>query len=145
MNTTFTNAEYTDIHFICGYWNGIGTRVVVEYRKQFPVWRLRVNMYLPECTRGWEKWAIHISIRECPVQLTIGEQDNILHTVESSPKTKHPENFLTNCYTSNTSLVYFTSVGSLPVSCSSCSSSATPRLCCSFTVLSLDCHTPSPS
>jgi hypothetical protein len=84
--TQCSQLQTTQISLVYGYCNGNGRSLFVEYWWWFPVWRLQVNTYLPEYTIGWEKWAIHISTRECPVQPATGEED-ILHTVECSPKT----------------------------------------------------------
>lgn len=37
---TFSNQEYTDIHFIYGYWNGNAKATVWEYRRRFPFRRI---------------------------------------------------------------------------------------------------------
>jgi hypothetical protein len=88
MNTTFTNEEYTDIHFMYGFCNGKSRALVEEY------WQWFLNQITPNKhvfirvhQRLRETGSFHTSTRECPAQQAIGVQESVLHTAEQSPRT----------------------------------------------------------
>lgn len=53
MPNLFTNAEYADIHFIYGFWNGNSEEASREYARRFPNRRRQVFVNTQRCFREY--------------------------------------------------------------------------------------------
>jgi len=90
MPYIFTNAEYANMTYGCGFCDGSATAAVEEYRRQFPMRRIpdrrvfyKVSNTLRECgtlpnARVSSKWARKQNMKE---------HENILDMVQRSPTT----------------------------------------------------------
>jgi hypothetical protein len=114
VNTVFTNAEYANIHFVCGYCNGDVRAVVEEYKQWFLNWRTpSIRVFI----------SVHWQLREAVTTQICQRMSSTgshwwarKHTACSRTcKENYPKNLSPNQYASN-----IRSDGTVPVSCSAC-------------------------